>query len=152
MSLQKLRPAVVRLREEFGPYPLAHMRPFLEVEGQELVLRVQTEVGLEQALQLVVVRNGQMILPAETQRFADSVDYVDGIATAVRPLWSSHAVRLDPQRNVGQPSIRGVRTAVLAEDYRAGESLVSLAKTYELESDQDEDALRFELSTLALAG
>jgi hypothetical protein len=32
-SMHRLRPAVVRLREE---YPLAHARPFLDVKGREL--------------------------------------------------------------------------------------------------------------------
>jgi hypothetical protein len=34
-SMHRLRPAVVRLREEFGRYPLAHARPFLDVDGRE---------------------------------------------------------------------------------------------------------------------
>lgn len=152
VSLQRLRPAVVRLRVEFGRYPLMRMRPFLEVDGRELVLRVQAEIGLEPALQFVVVRNGRMILRTETQRFAESVDYADGVASAIRPLPSSEAVRLDPACNFGQPSIRGIRTAVLAEDYRAGESMVSLAKMHDLEPSQVEDALGFEPTAIAVAG
>jgi hypothetical protein len=41
VPVQRMRPAIVNLREEFGPYPLAHARPFLEVEGRELVQVVQ---------------------------------------------------------------------------------------------------------------
>lgn len=40
VSLQRLRPAVQRLREEFGPYPLAMARPLLDLTGRELVRRV----------------------------------------------------------------------------------------------------------------
>jgi hypothetical protein len=40
-SMHRLRPAVVRLREEFGRYPLAHARPFLDIDGRELVRHVQ---------------------------------------------------------------------------------------------------------------
>jgi hypothetical protein len=49
VPVQRLRPAIVRLRKELGPYPLAHARPFLDVEGRELVCYVQEQVGLEPA-------------------------------------------------------------------------------------------------------
>lgn len=152
VSLQRLRPAVVRLREWFGPYPLAHAKPLLDVKGRELVLRAQAETDLERPLQLVVVRNGQTMLPGEAQRFTESVDYADGVAATVRPLTSTREVLLDPSRNFGQPTVSGVRTAILAEDYRAGESVSSLATLYDLSSEQVEGALRFELSTLVSAG
>ena len=58
-------------------------------------------------------------------------------------------VLMDPQRSFGQPSVRGVRTDVLAEDYRAGESLESLADLYDLELTQVDQAIRFELITSA---
>lgn len=38
VSLQRLRPAVIRLREEFGDYPLARARPFLEVRPPRAAL------------------------------------------------------------------------------------------------------------------
>ena len=44
-SMRRLRPAVVRLREEFGRYPLAHARPFLDIDGRELVRHVQQEMA-----------------------------------------------------------------------------------------------------------
>jgi uncharacterized protein (DUF433 family) len=145
VSVRRLRPAVERLRAEFGPYPLAHARPLLEADGQELVRRVQDEVGLEDELMLVVVRNGQLMLDLPAQRFADAVEYTDGIATLIRPVIRTPAVQLDPNLAFGQPSIRGIRTDVLAEDYRAGESRESLAELYDLDLDQIDQALRYEL-------
>src|SRR5659263_254115 len=50
VPVQRLRPAIVRLREEFGSYPLAHAHHFLDVEGRELVRRVQDQVDLEPGL------------------------------------------------------------------------------------------------------
>lgn len=44
VPVQKLRPAVVALRPEFGRCPLAMVRPFLTVEGRELVRIVQDRV------------------------------------------------------------------------------------------------------------
>src|SRR4051794_15101212 len=58
-----LRPAVDRLRDELQtPYPLASARTWLDVEGRELVRRVQEDVKLERPLALVVVRTGQRVL------------------------------------------------------------------------------------------
>jgi uncharacterized protein (DUF433 family) len=118
----------------------------LEVEGQELVRRVQDEVGLEPELLLVVVRNGQLMLDLRAQRFADAVQYSDGVAATIRPMTRTPDVHLDPNRSFGQPSIRGIRTEVLAEEYRAAESRESLADLYDLDPEQvDDQALRYEL-------
>ena len=144
VPVRRLRPAVERLRMEFGPYPLAHARTLLEVDGRELVRRVQDEVGLEPELSLVV-RNGQLMLDLRAQRFADAVQYTDGVATLIRPVTRTPAVQLDPNLSFGQPSIRGVRTEVLAEEYRAGETREALADLYDLDLDQIDQALRYEL-------
>jgi uncharacterized protein (DUF433 family) len=153
VSLQRLRPAVVRLREEFGQYPLAHARPLLEVEDRELVRRVQDEVSLDRHLQFVVVRNDQLMLDLPAQRFRDAVSYEAGVAVALAPAAQTPAVVMDPRRSFGQPSVRGVRTDVLAEDYRAGETLESLADLYDLELTQVDQAIRYEMiSSAAQAG
>ncbi len=145
VSLQRLRPAVVRLREEFGPYPLAHARPLLDVEGRELVRRVQDEVSLAPQLQLVVVRNGQLMLDLRAQRFRDAATYQDGVVVALRPAGRTPEIVMDPRRSFGQPSIRSVRTDVLAEDFRAGGSLETLADLYDLEISQVDQAIRYEM-------
>jgi uncharacterized protein (DUF433 family) len=153
VSLQRLRPAVVRLREEFGQYPLAHARPFLEVDGRELVRRVQDEVSLDRQLQFVVVRNDQLMLDLRAQRFSDAVAYEHGLAARLCPEGRTPDVLMDPTRSFGQPSVRGVRTDVLAEDFRAGESLESLASLYDLELGQVDQAIRYEMiSSAAQAG
>src|SRR5712692_5631520 len=51
VPLIRMRPAIERLRSEMEtPYPLAVARPFLSVEGRELVMRTQDEVGLDRPL------------------------------------------------------------------------------------------------------
>ncbi len=75
VPVQRMRPAIVKLREEFGRYPLAHARPFLDVDGRELVKVVQEQVGLERRLQLVVVRDGQYLLTDAAERFRSTVEY-----------------------------------------------------------------------------
>lgn len=146
VSLQRLRPAVERLRDEFGLYPLAQARPLLEVQGRELVQRVQDEVDLQRELHLVIVRSGQAVLNLPTQRFADSAEYDEGVVVSLRPLSRAPAVQMDPGRSFGQPAIRSVRTEVLAEEYRAGATREHLAELYELSPEQVDDALRYEMT------
>lgn len=119
----------------------------LEVEGRELVRVVQERVGLEAALRLVVVRNGQLVLVDAAQRFQTAVEYADDVVVRTRPELRTPAVVMDPQRAFGQPALRNVRTDALGEDFRAGSSRENLADLYDLTPDQVDQALRFEMIT-----
>jgi uncharacterized protein (DUF433 family) len=145
VPVQRMRPAIVALRKEFGRYPLAVARPFLDVDGRELVRVVQDEVGLDQQLRLVVVRNSQLVLTPIAEHFQTLVDYEDGSAARVRPDGRTPSVVMDPARAFGQPAIRNVRTDALAEDFRAGTSRAELADLYNLSEEQVDEAIRFEL-------
>lgn len=145
VTVHRMRPAIVRLREEFGRYPLAHARPFLDVDGRELVRVVQEQVQLDRGLQVVVVRNGQAVLSSAAKRFSASVGYVDDVADVLRPQVATPGVVMDPRRSFGQPTIRNVRTELLAEDYRAGAARDELADLYDLSPQQVDQAIRFEL-------
>lgn len=145
VPVQRMRPAIVALREEFGRYPLALARPFLDVDGRELVRVVQDQVGLDAELRLVVVRNGQLVLSPTADHFQALIDYDGGSAARVRPDARTPSVVMDPARAFGQPAIRNVRTDALAEDFRAGTSRADLADLYELSSEQVDEAIRFEL-------
>lgn len=145
VPVQRLRPAIVQLRREFGRYPLAHSRPFLDVDGRELVRVVQEQVGLERQLQLVVIRNGQLVLAESAQRFSTAVEYIDDVVGRIKPDMRTPGVVMDPSRAFGQPAVRNVRTETLAEDYRAGTSRDELADLYDLTPAQVDEAIRFEL-------
>lgn len=145
VPVQRMRPAIVKLREEFGRYPLAHARPFLEVEGRELVQVVQQQVNLERGLQLVVVRDGQLLLTAAAEKFRSVVEYDGEVAGLLRPDPRTPGVVMDPRRTFGQPAVRNVRTDSLAEDYRAGADRDDLADLYDLTLEQVDEAIRFEL-------
>lgn len=145
VPLLRMRPAIEKLREQFGRYPLAHARPLLDVAGRELVLVVQEEVGLERSLQFVVVRNDQLMLTPAAERFRSAVRYVDNVAESLYPEHRTREVVMDPRRAFGQPAVRNVRTDSLAEDFRAGSSREELADLYDLSPEQVDQAIRFEL-------
>lgn len=147
VPMVRMRPAVERLREQFvAGYPLARARPFLDVEGRELVLKAQQDVGLEKALHLVVVRSGQVILAPPTERFVQSVEYRDQeFAERVHPLPDIRHVVMDPLRQFGEPVVRSVPTEVIGEQVRAGDRIQMIAELYDLSTEEVEEAVRYEL-------
>jgi uncharacterized protein (DUF433 family) len=149
VPIVRMRPAISRLRDEFhSRYPLAHARPFLHVDGKELVLRIQREAELDPSLALVVVRNNQLILTDAAERFCRSAEFgdEDGVVRRLKPLPEIAEVVIDPLRQFGEPVLRdrGVRTEVIAEQIAAGESMAAIARLYDLTEQQVEAALAFE--------
>jgi uncharacterized protein (DUF433 family) len=148
VTLHRLRPAIDKLRERFDArYPLAYSQPFLDVHGRELVEKTQQEVHLEGPLQLVVIRNDQLVLAQPAQHFVQSVDYQEdsGVAERIHPAPDLRHVVIDPLRQFGEPVVRSVPTEIIAEQIRAGDPLEMIAELYELTPDQVLSAIRYEL-------
>jgi uncharacterized protein (DUF433 family) len=154
VPLVRMRPVVDALRQQLQTrYPLASARTWLDVHGRELVRRVQEEVGLDRPLALVVVRTGQ--------QFIDWTPPADAFRRSVQ--WTTHAsghevqprllhpaadlpdVVIDPLRGFGEPVVRNVRTDIIGELFRAGDSTESIAELYELPPRTVDEALRYEL-------
>jgi len=152
VPLVHLRPAVQRLRQELQtPYPLASSRAWLAAEGRELIRRVQEDVGLDRRLALVVVRSGQGVLDwsSEASNFAESLKWEETTfgsqVRRIRPSVDITEVYLDPLISFGEPTVRGVRTEIIAELVRAGETPDGIAETYELPRSTVDAAVRYEL-------
>jgi uncharacterized protein (DUF433 family) len=152
VPMVRMRPAVDVLREELQtPYPLASARTWLDVDGRELVRWVQEKVKLDRPLALVIVRTGQHVLewapPAEA--FRRSVEWTDQDGDAqprrLRPAQDLRDVVIDPLRGFGEPVVRNVRTEIIGELFRAGESPDAIAELYELPRRAVDDALRYEM-------
>lgn len=146
VSMVRMRPAIERLREQLHTqYPLAHARPF--VSGRELVLEVQDQVGLDKHLHLVVVRNDQVVLAEPSQRFYRAAEFDESTDAVerLRPITGVKEVVIDPLRQFGEPVVRSVRTEVVAEQYRAGETVDGIGALFDLDRAQVEAALRYEL-------
>jgi uncharacterized protein (DUF433 family) len=147
-----MRPVVDRLREELQTaYPLASARTWLEPHGRELVARAQHDVGLDRPLQLVVVRTNQAMIdwarPADD--FRRSVDWTGENGArqprSLRPFADIAEVVIDPLRGFGEPVVRNVRTDVIGELVRAGDSPDMIAELYELPRSTVDAAVRYEL-------
>jgi uncharacterized protein (DUF433 family) len=150
VTLAKMRPAVERLREELStPYPLASNRAWLDSDGRELIRRVQEDVGLDRRLSLVVVRTGQGLLDWSdpVRGFVGSIEWDSDtqVVRRLRPESDIPDVVLDPLMSFGEPTVRGVRTEIIAELVRAGETPEGIAETYELPRTLVDAAIRYEL-------
>jgi uncharacterized protein (DUF433 family) len=153
VPLIRMRPAIDVLREQLQTtYPLASARTWLDTDGRELVWKVQDRVGLERPLALVVVRTGQAVLdwspPAEA--FRRSIEWTstgdgNGIQPRlVHPDLDLDLVEIDPLRGFGEPVVRNVRTEIIVELFRAGESPEGISEAYELGRESVLQALRYE--------
>jgi len=147
----RMRPAVEALREQLQTqYPLASARTWLDVDGRELVWKVQDAVGLDRPLALVVVRTGQARLdwapPADA--FRRSIEWtsngVEPTPRLVHPDVDLDQVAIDPLRGFGEPVVRNVRTEIIVELFRAGESPEGISEIYELGREAVLQALRYE--------
>ena len=151
-SMQRLRPFISTMREELRvPYPLAHFQPFVTT-NRELVFQLQQRTDLPDDLWLVLRGStGQYRLnPLLVGDYLHLVDFAeDGHQEAERisPLGKERAVVIDPRITSGAATVRGIRTAVLAERERAGAPVEELADEFGLPEADVRDGLAFEWST-----
>jgi uncharacterized protein (DUF433 family) len=149
VSMQRLRPFVVALREQFGvPYPLAHFKPWVDT-SRRLILQGQEANDVPADLRLVYeVSSGQMILnPLLREDFLARIDFAqDGRLEAerIRPLGKTSPVMLDPLIVSAAATVHGIRTEVLAEQVGAGTSVVEVADDYDLSLAALKAALAYE--------
>lgn len=98
----------------------------------------------------VVVGSGQVLCwSQEADRFRSAIDWTgdggDAQPRRLRPIAGIEEVVVDPLHGFGEPVVRGVRTEIIGELYKAGESQDSIAEVYELPRATVEAAVRYEL-------
>ncbi|MBI2168654.1 MAG: DUF433 domain-containing protein [Actinobacteria bacterium] len=145
VPMQHIRPVIDDLRDNYGvPFPLAHYRPFSG--DKELVFELQARAGVEERLGFVIYRSGQLVLNAPAEAFLHKVEFEDDVARRYRPGGMGSPIVIDPERAFGVPTIDGIRTEVLYEQFEAGDSIDLIAQAYELDRDAVEEAIRYEAS------
>ena len=111
---------------------------------------------------IAVSREGQLAMRDLISAYLRRVEWdQDGIAARLflftrKPREQSiaeepRAVVLDPRISFGQPVIAGtgLRTSIIAERYKAGESVEELAEDYGREASEIQEAIRCELELKA---
>jgi uncharacterized protein (DUF433 family) len=154
VRIVRLRLIVQGLRERLGiRYPLAHLRPLVDPATLTLVHELEDAADLDLDLRMVVrAADGQMMLAAPVRQFKINADYAsteggdtdEEVVVRLHPLGPRRDVTIDPLRKFGQPVVRAVPTAVLFEQYSAGDPIELIADGYGLSRDQVLDAIEFE--------
>ena len=146
VPLSKIREAIQYLQKHFSSkHPLAEQR--FQTDGIDLFI--------ERFGHLInVTQSGQIALRELLQAHLHRVEH-DASGTAVRlypftrkrDLHEPKVVVIDPQISYGRPVLvgTGIPTAIVAERYKAGESIDELAEDYGRSRKEIEEAIRCEL-------
>ena len=146
VPLQRIRPALDRLKDEFGlDHVLASRR--LYADGAEVLYDFgQGSEDDEDVKRLVVIRNGQHVFTEIVQAYLKRIEFApDGYAQVIRlPSYDQAEVIVNPQRGFGQPTFAhgGARVEDVLGLFWAGESLATVSKEYGVPEAELEDALR----------
>jgi uncharacterized protein (DUF433 family) len=149
IPLPKVRSAISYLKKEFGSkHPLIEQR--METDGRDLFVRHFGQlVGASQG--------GQLTMPL-VEAYLRRIEWDErGFAsrlfpfTRKRQLDEPKVIVIDPRISFGRPVLvgTGVRTAIVAERYKAGESIQELAEDYGRRHLDIEEAIRCELAVEA---
>jgi len=149
VSLQHIRPIVDWVKLELETkYPLATARFYVGDRHLIMLKEQQDRLGLHPSL-AVVVESGQGVLglAGPSKAFLRKIDFNGGdTAQRLRPAGPESPVVIDPDRSFGMPRVRHVTTERIAELFAARESIETIARGYDLQPEEVEAALRFELA------
>ena len=149
VPLQRIRPALARLDEEFGAEHVLASK-HLYTDGAEVLYDYAQREGdtpdARSARQLVVVRKNQYVFNEIVDNYLHRVEFgPDGYAQVIRlPQYRDAEVVVDPSRGFGQPTFArgGARLEDVIGAFRAGEPLQVVAEEYGVPPRELEDALR----------
>ena len=150
VPLPKVRAALDYVNHHFrDPHPLATHQ--FQTDGVDLFLsRFEKLIAVSQAGQLAM----KEMLAAHLRRVEHDAS---GLAVRLYPFTRKRDVDepkiivIDPYISFGRPAIarRGIATSIVAERYKAGESIDELAQDYDCDRGQVEEAVRVELALAA---
>jgi len=149
VPLQRIRPALARLEQEFGlAHALASRR--LYTDGAEVLFdyaeTTEDRDAARAARDLVVVRSGQRVFNDIVAAYLQRLEFdADGYARLIRlPAYEIADIVVDPRRGFGQPIFArgGARLDDALGLFRAGEPLDDVAEEYGVPRAQLEDAVR----------
>ncbi|HYL47414.1 MAG TPA: DUF433 domain-containing protein [Candidatus Limnocylindrales bacterium] len=150
IPLETVRQGVAYLRKNLGSlHPLADQR--METDGRDLFAQIFGRlVNISQEGQFAI----RELLGAHLERIERDLH---GAALRLYPFTRKRQARepkyivMDPRVSFGRPVLSGtgIPTSVIADRYKAGESVDQLAKDYDRERPEIEEAIRCELAEAA---
>lgn len=122
------------------PRPLVTER--FKIVGEDIFLAADFNVLLN-----VGREAGALAWREALEPFLEDVEYENQIARRWWPLGKDRSVMVDPDYGFGLPVVEGVgvRTEIIAERHRAGDSTDEIAYDFDVTPEQIDDALRWEM-------
>lgn len=150
VRLPQVRKAIEFLGREFkSAHPLIEQK--IETDGKDLFIRSFDQL-------IAASRGGQLAIPEIVNAYLRRIEWDErGLASRLYPftrkrqLDEPKVVVIDPRISFGRPVLTGtgVRTSIVAERYKAGESIEELAEDYGRVRLDIEEAIRCELAVEA---
>lgn len=145
VPMQRIRPALDRLREELGvEHALASQR--LHTDGTELLLEMANAATPDSEPEYMVVRNNQGVLAEAIKDHLRHITFGEsGYAEVIRlPRFGTADVIVDPRLGFGRPVFEhtGVAIEAVLDRFDAGESIISLADDFAVEPATIEQLIR----------
>lgn len=150
ISLQKVRKALNYLKKEYSS-----KRPLIEhtfeTDGLDLFITFYGNL-------VNISSEGQIVMKEIIQAYLKRIEYDEkGLVkrlfpfTRRRELNEPKVIVIDPYISFGRPVLdgTGITTTIIAERYKAGESIDELARDYKRNHNEIEDAIRCELEVRA---
>jgi uncharacterized protein (DUF433 family) len=147
VQLPKVRSAMAFLRHEFNStHPLIEQK--IETDGRDLFIRSLGKL-------IAASDGGQLVMPELIEAYLKRIEWDErGIASRLYPFTRKRqfdepkVIVIDPRISFGRPVLSGtgVRTSIVAERYKAGESVEELAEDYGRGRLDIEEAIRCELA------
>lgn len=139
ISIRGVRTIVDACRTDFGvDHPLSTLR--FKADGRDVFVHSGTD------LRSVLRNRGQLAWDEILGPFLETLDYREGFAVRWWPRGRNAGVTIDPEYGFGLPVVEGsgVRTEIVLERVRAGDSPSEIAYDFGITPEQVESALRFE--------
>jgi uncharacterized protein (DUF433 family) len=150
VRLPEVRSAIAFLRREFkSEHPLVEEK--IETDGKDLFIRSFGQL-------IAASKGGQLAMPELVGAYLKRIEWDEqGIASRLYPftrkrqLDEPRVIVIDPRISFGRPVLAGtgIRTGIVAERYKAGESIQELAQDYGRRALDIEEAIRCELAVEA---
>jgi uncharacterized protein (DUF433 family) len=150
IAMHKVREALTYVEERFpSKHPLADQK--FETDGIDLFVdRYGQLINLSQQGQLAMrsILRGYL---SRIERDATGVPIKLYLFTRTRSADEPKVIAMDPYVSFGRPVLEGtgITTTIIAERYKAGESIEELARDYECPPPAIQEAIRCELDTRA---
>lgn len=144
VKLDRIRTARNYFADVLGSeHPFALER--FKTDGVNILIEFKSDDGVVLADRLIASDEyGQLVWTEMLQSSFEEFNYSDGTVVQWKPRGDLSEVVIDPRISFGAPSVKGVMTRALKNEWEAGQTVEEIAEDFSLPEATVIDGLRFE--------